>query len=105
MSEQSSARETIGLITRREFTLRVLFQMNPNDSSQLIDTPAASRLGRNRALFIEDGMERPEKFRPYGIPGLKRLHEIGESLPRHPKGEANGAAHAPESIQTAATSS
>jgi len=91
--------------TLREFTLRVLFQMNPNDSSQLIDTPAASRLGRNRALFIEDGMERPEKFRPYGIPGLKRLHEIGEGLPRAPKGEANGAAHAPESIQTAATSS
>lgn len=91
--------------TLREFTMRVLFQMNPNDSSQLIDTPAASRLGRNRALFIEDGMERPEKFRPYGLLGLKRLHEIGEGLHQAPKGGANGAAHASESIQTAATSS
>ena len=66
--------------TLREFTLRVLFQMNPNDSSQLIDTPAASRLGGHRALFVEDGMERPEKFRPYGLVGLERLRGIGASL-------------------------
>ena len=45
----------------REFTLRVLFQMSANDSAQLIDTPAASRLGRTRALFVEEGTERPEE--------------------------------------------
>ncbi len=84
--------------TLREFTLRVLFQMNPNDSSQLIDTPAASRLGRNRALFIEDGMERPEKFRPYGIPGLERLRAIGESLHPHAAPGANGQPAAAETM-------
>ncbi len=84
--------------TLREFTMRVLFQMNPNDSSQLIDTPAASRLGRNRALFTEDGMERPEKFRPYGLPGLKRLREIGEGLHPTPENGTNGAVYPSESM-------
>jgi hypothetical protein len=64
----------------REFNLRALFQMNPNDSSQLIDTPAASRLGRNRALYIEDGLERPEKFRPYGLCHLDWLRAVGATL-------------------------
>lgn len=89
--------------TLREFTMRVLFQMNPNDSSQLIDTPAASRLGRNRALFTEDGMERPEKFRPYGIVGLQRLREIGDALRSESRGEENAAVHPPESMTAGAS--
>jgi len=60
----------------REFTLRVLFQMSANDSSQMMDTPTASRLGRNRALFLEEGLERPEKFRPYGLPGYEWLRGL-----------------------------
>ncbi len=84
--------------TLREFTMRVLFQMNPNDSSQLIDTPAAARLGRNRALFTEDGMERPEKFRPYGLPGLQQLQAISEGLHPAAVGESNGAAADAESM-------
>ena len=64
----------------REFTLRVLFQMSANDSAQLIDTPAASRLGRTRALFVEEGTERPEKFRPYGLPSEGWLREIGAKV-------------------------
>jgi len=64
----------------REFTLRVLFQMSANDSAQLIDTPAASRLGRTRALFVEEGTERPEKFRPYGLPEPGWLRQIGAAL-------------------------
>ena len=90
--------------TLREFTMRVLFQMNPNDSSQLIDSPVAARLGRNRALFTEDGMERPEKFRPYGLPGLGRLQVIGDGLHRAAVAETNGAGKAAESM-TAGTSS
>ncbi|MEO2090721.1 MAG: FtsK/SpoIIIE domain-containing protein, partial [Gemmataceae bacterium] len=66
--------------TLREFAMRALFQMNPNDSSQLIDSPAASRLGRNRALYIEDGSERPEKFRPYGLCELDWVRRVGEQL-------------------------
>jgi len=64
----------------REFALRVLFQMSNADSSHMIDSPAASRLGRNRALFLEEGTERPEKFRPYGMPPIPWLKEIGERL-------------------------
>jgi S-DNA-T family DNA segregation ATPase FtsK/SpoIIIE len=64
----------------REFTLRVLFQMSANDSAQLIDTPAASKLGRTRALFVEEGTERPEKFRPYGLASADWLRGIGAEL-------------------------
>jgi hypothetical protein len=52
----------------REFEQRVLFQMGVADSSTLIDSPAASRLGLNRALFAAEEMSTPEKFRPYRIP-------------------------------------
>ncbi len=52
----------------REFEMRVLLQMSVADSSNLIDTPAASRLGLNRALFYSEEQGRVEKFRPYGLP-------------------------------------
>ena len=52
----------------REFEMRILFQMSPNDSSTLIDTPAAGRLGFHRALFSYEEEGRLEKFRPYGLP-------------------------------------
>ena len=52
----------------REFEMRVLFQMSPNDSGHMIDAPAASRLGPHRALFHSEEQNRLEKFRPYGIP-------------------------------------
>ncbi len=51
----------------KEFEYRVCFRMNANDSSQLIDTPAAGRLGTNRALLYRDATGETEKFRPYGI--------------------------------------
>ncbi len=52
----------------REFDMRVLFQMGVADSSTLIDSPAASRLGLNRALFASEELSAPEKFRPYRLP-------------------------------------
>jgi DNA segregation ATPase FtsK/SpoIIIE-like protein len=60
----------------KEFGLRVLFQMSPNDSSNLLDTPAAAKLGRNRALLTRDDQERPEKFRPYGLPDLDWVRQV-----------------------------
>ena len=53
----------------REFEQRVLFQMSPNDSSHLIDSPFASRLGPFRALFSNEDEGILEKFRPYTMPG------------------------------------
>jgi hypothetical protein len=54
--------------------------MNANDSSTLIDLPIASRLGRNRALFLTEEMSTPEKFRPYGLPAADWLKQVKETL-------------------------
>jgi hypothetical protein len=51
-----------------EFDHRVLFQMGAGDSSNLIDSPAANRLGLNRALFYSEQQGILEKFRPYAWP-------------------------------------
>lgn len=64
----------------REFGLRVLFQMSATDSSTLMDTPAASKLGRTRALLLTEEQERPEKFRPYGLPSDAWLDRAAEQL-------------------------
>src|SRR5262249_62188801 len=60
----------------RECGQRVLFQMSANDSSQLLDTPIASRLGRNRALYSTEERPQPAKVRPYGLPSLTWLSEL-----------------------------
>ena len=52
----------------REFGLRVAFQMSAEDSSTLLDTPDAGKLGPYRALFYSEDEGRLEKFRPYGLP-------------------------------------
>jgi low affinity Fe/Cu permease len=52
----------------REFDMRVLFQMSPGDSSTLIDSPVAGKLGVHRALFYSEEQGVAEKFRPYGVP-------------------------------------
>ncbi|MFM2164485.1 MAG: hypothetical protein RL325_922, partial [Planctomycetota bacterium] len=51
--------------TLREFDWKILFQMSPSDSSSLIDSPAASRLGANRAILHSEELGLSEKFRPY----------------------------------------
>jgi energy-coupling factor transporter ATP-binding protein EcfA2 len=68
----------------REFEQRVLFQMGVADSSTLIDSPAASRLGLNRALFAAEEMSTPEKFRPYRIPPDTWLSAAAARLIRPP---------------------
>ena len=64
----------------REFALRVLFQMSATDSSTLMDAPTASKLGRHRALYLQDEQDRPEKFRPYGLPAPEWLDEACASI-------------------------
>jgi hypothetical protein len=66
----------------REFELRVLFQMSAADSSNLIDTPLASKLGMHRALFYSEDRGQPEKFRPYGLPSEKWLGWVKERFDR-----------------------
>lgn len=66
--------------TLREFDMRVLFQMNSNDSSNLIDSPIASRLGLYRALFHAENEGRQEKFRPYSLPTGEWFNWVKERL-------------------------
>jgi hypothetical protein len=68
--------------TLREFALRVLFQMSANDSATLIDSPLASKLGVHRALFFNEDLGQPEKFRPYGPPSDGWLEEVKALLGR-----------------------
>lgn len=66
----------------REFEMRVLFQMGLSDSSTLIDSPLASRLGPHRALFASEELSTPEKFRPYRLPPGDWLVRAGAALSR-----------------------
>jgi hypothetical protein len=70
----------------KEFELRVLFQMSGNDSSQLVDTPAAAKLGPQRALFIHEETGTLEKFRPYAFPTAEWLDTIAAAMAKRPQG-------------------
>ncbi len=69
----SNLMRTIDRRLLREFDQRVAFQMSAEDSANLLDTPAASRLGPYRALFYSEEEGRIEKFRPYGLPSEEWL--------------------------------
>ena len=64
----------------RELDHRILFQMSAADSSNLIDSPAANKLGANRALSYSEEQGSMEKFRPYAQPDAKWLAEIKTTL-------------------------
>jgi ABC-type multidrug transport system fused ATPase/permease subunit len=65
----------------REFEYRIAFQMSGTDSSNLVDSPAAGRLGRNRALLYRDSLGSFEKFRPYRLPKLDWLDSLIQPQP------------------------
>ncbi|NDC64291.1 MAG: cell division protein FtsK, partial [Planctomycetia bacterium] len=72
--------------TLKEFELRVLFQMSGSDSSQLVDSPLASKLGPQRALFIHEETGTLEKFRPYAFPSSEWLSGVSTALRARPQG-------------------
>jgi len=65
-----------------EFEMRVLFQMNANDSASLIDNPKATLLGLHRALFFNQQEGHLETFRPYALPGADWIAQAARSLAR-----------------------
>jgi S-DNA-T family DNA segregation ATPase FtsK/SpoIIIE len=73
---------TLDRHSMREFDNRILFQMSAADSSNLIDSPAANKLGFHRALAYSEEQGVVEKFRPYGIPQRQWLEQVGEHLAR-----------------------
>jgi len=76
--------------TLREFEMRVLGQMSAADSSNLIDSPLAGKLGPHRALFYSEDQGRIEKFRPYGIPPAAWLQRLKSTLDAHQAATTNG---------------
>ncbi|MCE9630801.1 MAG: cell division protein FtsK [Planctomycetia bacterium] len=70
----------------KEFELRVLFQMSGNDSSQLVDSPVAAKLGPQRALFIHEETGTLEKFRPYSFPTTEWLDTVAAEMRKRPQG-------------------
>ena len=65
---------------QREFEMRVLFQMSANDSSHLIDSPAAANLGLQRALFSSEDTGIQEKYRPWAMPEPAWLQQMAERI-------------------------
>jgi hypothetical protein len=66
--------------TLREFEVRVVFQLSASDSSNLIDSPLASKLGPNRAILHSVDQGTNEKFRPYGPPTPEWLADVASRL-------------------------
>ena len=67
---------TLSRQSLREFEMRVLFQMSAADSTTIIDTPAASKLGLQRALYYNEEQGNIEKFRPYALPPEAWLEDV-----------------------------
>ncbi len=66
--------------TLREFEQRIVFQLSASDSSNLIDSPLASKLGPNRAILHSVDQGTNEKFRPYGPPTPEWLADVASRL-------------------------
>jgi hypothetical protein len=75
-----SVERTLDRGSMREFDNRVLFQMSANDSSNLIDNPAANKLGMFRALVFSEEQGVMEKFRPYGLGGKDWWQSLREKF-------------------------
>jgi hypothetical protein len=73
---------TLDRHSMREFDNRILFQMSASDSSNLIDSPAANKLGLHRALAYSEEQGVVEKFRPYGLPEAAWLEQVRQRLAR-----------------------
>jgi len=52
--------------------------MSASDSSNLIDSPVAGRLGTNRAILHMVDQGTNEKFRPYGPPPSEWLDNVAQ---------------------------
>jgi DNA segregation ATPase FtsK/SpoIIIE, S-DNA-T family len=76
----ASLERTLDRGSVREFDNRVLFQMSANDSSTLIDSPAANKLGFFRALAYSEEQGVMEKFRPYALPSAEWLKTVAAAL-------------------------
>lgn len=80
----ASLERTLDRASMREFDHRILFQMSATDSSNLIDSPLANKLGFHRALAYSEEQGTLEKFRPYALPTAEFLKRVAERLSARP---------------------
>jgi DNA segregation ATPase FtsK/SpoIIIE-like protein len=76
----ANLQRTVDRAGLRELENKVLFQVSVNDSSTLIDSAVASRLGFHRALLAVEETGLQEKFRPYALPDDAFLAMVAERL-------------------------
>lgn len=76
----ASLERTLDRNALREFDHRVLMQMSATDSSNLMDSPAANKLGMHRALSYSEEMGTIEKFRPYDLPPPQWMQQVSQAL-------------------------
>ncbi|USN99566.1 MAG: AAA family ATPase [Phycisphaeraceae bacterium] len=78
----SSLTRTLDRATIGQFEQRAVFQMSAADSSNLIDSPAAGKLGMNRGLLFNEELGTLEKFRPYRMPSDDLVARVAAALRR-----------------------
>ncbi len=76
----ASLQRSLDRSAMREFDWRAMFQLSQTDSSTLIDSPAASRLGPQRALLYSEELGTIEKFRPWLLPTEEYLAKVREAF-------------------------
>lgn len=62
------------------FEQRAVLQMSASDSSNIIDTPVAGKLGMNRGLLFNEELGTLDKFRPYRMPGASLVASVAAAL-------------------------
>ncbi|MBL9118384.1 MAG: AAA family ATPase [Phycisphaerae bacterium] len=76
----ASLQRSVDRAGMREFDWRAMFQLSQTDSSTLIDSPAAARLGPQRALLYSEELGTIEKFRPWLLPTEEFLERVRGAL-------------------------
>lgn len=76
----ASLQRSVDRAGMREFDWRAMFQLSQTDSSTLIDSPAAARLGPQRALLYSEELGTVEKFRPWLLPTEEFLERVRRAL-------------------------
>jgi DNA segregation ATPase FtsK/SpoIIIE, S-DNA-T family len=86
----NSLTRAVDRLSLREIEFRVAMQMSGADSTSLIDSPAATLLGENRALLYRDDVGTQTKFRPYGPPTKEWLAWVAKQFAPSPSLEGTG---------------
>ncbi|QDV24290.1 FtsK/SpoIIIE domain-containing protein [Aureliella helgolandensis] len=77
---QSTAARWVSRASMREIEIRLLMQMSANDSTNLVDSVAASKLGEHVMLLYDEATGQEERFRPFATESLVDLVKWSASL-------------------------